>query len=73
MNLLESVSDKKDFEILVRDVVLKVPRYFNVGVPFKTTSLTEISKPLFLSDTDSSSVYGFDPNCGHTLGGMQWL
>ena len=45
--MVESVSDKKDFEILVRDVDLKFD--------FKSMSLTKISKS-FLSDNDSRNI-----------------
>ena len=50
---IESVADKKDFEISVRDVVWKRTPPLNGGGPFKCTSLSEISKS-FLSETDSS-------------------
>ena len=46
LHILESVSDKKDFDILVRNMVLKWRG------PFKTKSLTKISKS-FLSEIDS--------------------
>ena len=38
---LESVSDKKDFEISERDGVLKGPPPLAGGGPFKTQSVTE--------------------------------
>ena len=46
--MLESVSDKKAFEISVRDVVLKGQQPLNGGGPFKTTSLTLLHLNLYM-------------------------